>query len=64
MLKEKQINLSPKEYIQDLGQKLYTKITEVIQAEAEIEEVTKEILHILSRSASWRIHRFLNKERW
>ena len=40
MLKEKGINLSPQEYIQDLGRKLYTKITEVIQA--EIEEVTEE----------------------
>lgn len=40
MLKQKGINLSPQEYIQDLGQKLYTKITEVIQA--EIEEVTEE----------------------
>jgi len=40
MLKQKEINLSPQEYIQDLGQKLYTKITEVIQA--EIEEVTEE----------------------
>lgn len=40
MLKEKKINLKPQEYIQDLGQKLYTKITEVIQA--EIEEVTEE----------------------
>ncbi|MFQ6088168.1 MAG: MjaI family restriction endonuclease [Candidatus Methanofastidiosia archaeon] len=40
MLKEKKINLKPQEYIQDLGQKLYTRITEVIQA--EIEEVTEE----------------------
>jgi len=40
MLKQKGINLSPQEYIQDLGRKLYTKITEVIQA--EIEEVTEE----------------------
>lgn len=39
MLNGKGINLSPREYIQDLGQKLYTKITEVIQA--EIEEVTE-----------------------
>ena len=40
ILKQKGINLSPREYIQDLGRKLYTKITEVIQA--EIEEVTEE----------------------
>jgi hypothetical protein len=40
MLKQKGINLSPREYIQDLGRKLYMKITEVIQA--EIEEVTEE----------------------
>jgi len=40
MLKQKGINLSPQEYIQDLGRKLHTKITEVIQA--EIEEVTEE----------------------
>jgi len=40
MLKEKKINLAPQEYIQDLGRKLYTKITEVIQA--EIEEVKEE----------------------
>ncbi|MEN3186699.1 MAG: MjaI family restriction endonuclease [Atribacterota bacterium] len=40
MLKQKAINLSPQEYIQDLGRKLYMKITEVIQA--EIEEVTEE----------------------
>ncbi len=40
MLKQKGINLSPQEYIQDLGRKLYMKITEVIQA--EIEEVTEE----------------------
>jgi hypothetical protein len=37
MLKEKGIALTPKEYLQNLGQKLYTKITEVLQA--EIEEV-------------------------
>jgi len=36
----REINLTPKEYIQDLGRKLYTKITEVIQA--EIEEVKEE----------------------
>ena len=40
MIAEKGINLAPEEYIQDLGRKLYTKITEVIQA--EIEEVTEE----------------------
>ena len=40
MVKQKGITLSPQEYIQDLGRKLYTKITEVIQA--EIEEVTEE----------------------
>ena len=39
-LKNKGISLSPKEYIEDLGRKLYIKITEVIQA--EIEEVTEE----------------------
>ncbi|MFN3406585.1 MAG: MjaI family restriction endonuclease [Caldimicrobium sp.] len=39
-LKKKGINLSPEEYLQDLGRKLYVKITEVIQA--EIEEVTEE----------------------
>ncbi len=36
----KGISLSPKEYIEDLGRKLYVKITENIQA--EIEEVTEE----------------------
>lgn len=40
MLKQRGLNLSPQEYIQNLGQKLYTKITEVIQA--EIEEITEE----------------------
>ncbi len=39
-LKSKGINLSPQEYIEDLGRKLYVKITEVIQA--EIEEVTED----------------------
>lgn len=39
MLEEKGIDLSPEEYIQELGRKLYTKVTEVIQA--EIEEVTE-----------------------
>lgn len=40
ILREKNICLSPQEYIQDVGQKLYTKITEVIQA--ELEEVNEE----------------------
>lgn len=39
MLRQKEINLSPQQYLQDLGRKLYMKITEVIQA--EIEEVTE-----------------------
>jgi len=39
-LESKGISLSPKEYIEYLGRKLYVKITEVIQA--EIEEVTEE----------------------
>jgi len=39
-LKNRGISMSPKEYIEDLGRKLYVKITEVIQA--EIEEVTEE----------------------
>lgn len=39
-LRAKGIELSPQEYIQDLGRKLYVKITEVIRA--EIEEVTEE----------------------
>lgn len=39
-LKSKGISLSPQEYIEDLGRKLYVKITEIIQA--EIEEVTEE----------------------
>ena len=39
-LKNKNIFLSPKEYIEYLGRKLYVKITEVIQA--EIEEVKEE----------------------
>src|SRR5574341_286740 len=39
MLDENGINLTPQEYLQDLGRKLYTKISEVIQA--EIEEVTE-----------------------
>ncbi len=39
-LKEKGLDVSPIEYLEDLGRKLYVKITEVIQA--EIEEVTEE----------------------
>lgn len=39
-LRSKGIHLSPQIYIEDLGRKLYMKITEVIQA--EIEEVTEE----------------------
>ncbi|BER91735.1 MjaI family restriction endonuclease [Atrimonas thermophila] len=39
-LKEKDCSLSPQEYLEELGRKLYVKITEVIQA--EIEEVTEE----------------------
>jgi len=37
-LREKGIPLSPEEYLENLGRKLYTKITEVIQAEIEIEK--------------------------
>jgi hypothetical protein len=40
MLNQKGIDLLPQECIRDLGRKLYTKITEVLQA--EIEEVTEE----------------------
>jgi len=40
LLRQNEIGMSPQEYIQNLGQKLYTKITEVIQA--ELEEVTEE----------------------
>lgn len=40
MLRQNGIEISPQEYIQELGQKLYMKITEVIQA--EIDEVTEE----------------------
>lgn len=40
MLKQKGIKLSPQEYIQGLGKKLYTKITEVIQS--EIDEIVEE----------------------
>jgi len=39
-LKSKGILLSPEEYLESLGRKLYVKITEVLQA--EIEEVTEE----------------------
>ncbi len=39
-LKKKGISIPPEEYLQELGRKLYVKITEVIQA--EIEEVTEE----------------------
>ena len=39
-LKEKGFSLSPREYLEGLGRKLYVKITEVIQA--EIEEITEE----------------------
>ncbi len=39
-LKRKKIPLTPQEYIEDLGRKLYMKITEVIKA--EIEEVDEE----------------------
>lgn len=39
-LTEKGIHLTPEEYIEDLGKKLYVKITEVIQK--EIDEVTEE----------------------
>ena len=40
LLRSKGIHLSPQDYIEDLGRKLYMKITEVIQA--EIDEVTEE----------------------
>jgi hypothetical protein len=40
MLKERSINFTAREYIEDLGRKLYTKITEVIQA--EIEDISEE----------------------
>ncbi|MEO0268964.1 MAG: MjaI family restriction endonuclease [candidate division WOR-3 bacterium] len=39
-LKEKGIPLNPQDYLKDLGQKLYTKITEVLRA--EIEDITEE----------------------
>jgi len=39
-LSKKGINISPSEYLEDLGRKLYTKITEVIRA--EIDEVSEE----------------------
>lgn len=38
-LKERNINLKPEEYLESLGKRLYTKITEVLTA--EIEEVTE-----------------------
>lgn len=38
-LKNKNITLSPEEYLRELGLKLYTKITEVIRA--EIDEITE-----------------------
>lgn len=40
MLQKKNITLNPQQYLEDLGRKLYTKITEVIQS--EIDEVTEE----------------------
>ncbi len=40
LVRSKGIDLSAKEYIEDIGRKLYVKITEVIQA--EIDEVTEE----------------------
>ncbi|MEM3455491.1 MAG: MjaI family restriction endonuclease [Thermoproteota archaeon] len=39
-LKEKGMPLNPEDYLKDLGQKLYTKITEVLRA--EIEDVTEQ----------------------
>ncbi len=39
-LEEKGISLEPKAYLEELGRKLYVKITEVIQA--EIEEITEQ----------------------
>jgi hypothetical protein len=39
MLKQKGLDLSPRDYLQDLGKKLYVKISEVIQA--EIDEITE-----------------------
>jgi hypothetical protein len=39
-LSEKKINKSPSEYLEDLGRKLYTKITEVMRA--EIDELSEE----------------------
>ena len=39
-LNNKGVSLSPNKYIEDLGRKLYVKVTEVIQA--ELEEVTEE----------------------
>jgi len=40
MLKKKGLGLNPQEYLNELGNKLYVKINEVLQA--EIEEVTQE----------------------
>lgn len=39
-LKQRKINLTPDEYIEDLGKKLFVKISEVIRS--EIEDVTEE----------------------
>lgn len=39
-LNQKKINLTPAEYIEDLGKKLFVKISEIIRS--EIEEVTEE----------------------
>lgn len=39
-LKAKGINLYPEEYLENIGRKLYVKITEVIQS--EVEEITEE----------------------
>ncbi|MCS7215984.1 MAG: MjaI family restriction endonuclease [Thermodesulfovibrio sp.] len=39
-LKTKGIELSPEEYLQDIGRKLYVKITEIIHS--EVEEITEE----------------------
>jgi len=40
LLKDNDINISPEEYLNELGRKLYMKISEVLQK--EIEEVTEE----------------------
>jgi hypothetical protein len=39
-LRDKGINLTPEEYLESLGKKLYTKVTEVLRS--EIDEVTEE----------------------